>query len=82
MPKRSKDGLDSKVMKAQGLIQRDELGYYYLPMCNYEHHVGVIEDEHVCLNRACENYTRFYLKNQSFDYLVREKNFEGCHDDN
>lgn len=86
MPKRSRDGLDSKVLKAQGLIQRDEKGFYYLPMCHYEHHVGVVEDEEVCLTRCCENYERFYLKHQDYDYLIREKKFDkykrGCDYDN
>ena len=79
MGKKNKDGLESKVLKANGFIKRDEEGRYYLPMCNFRHHVGVIQDENVCFSRSCDNYTRYYLLHQDVEYTLMEEKYAEFH---
>lgn len=71
--RKQKDGLESKVLKAGAFIRRDDEGHYYIPMCNFRHHIGVIEDENPCISRSCERYDRYYLKYQNVDYLTKEE---------
>lgn len=79
MGKKNKDGLESRVLKANGLIKRDEEGHYYLPMCNFRHHVGIIQDENVCFSRSCDNYVRYYLLHQDIEYSLMEEKYAEFH---
>lgn len=55
-------------------IQRDDEGFFYIPICNYVKHLGIIKDETCCIERSCNNYERYYFKSQ--DALLREIYYE------
>ena len=69
MEKNRRDGIESRVRNASNLIKKDE-GGYYLPICDYFHHVGVIINEQTCVNRSCPHYDKHYLAHQDVNYRV------------
>lgn len=75
MKNKKRDGIESLLLKSNGLIKQDEEGYYYLPMCNFPSHIGVIKNEKTCLNRVCREYARYYLLHQHEQYKIYPEKF-------
>mgnify|MGYP000877774688 FL=1 len=73
MGKKRKDGLESFVLKANKLIKCNCDGVYYLPMCNYFSHIGVVINEKTCLNRKCPHYDTYPLAHQDVKHKVNKK---------
>lgn len=51
--------------RLESFIRQDEEGFFYIPICNYEQHVGTIKDENLCAERLCNHYERYYLKTKN-----------------
>jgi len=73
MSKRHKKGLESFVLNTNTLIRVNDKGEYYLPMCNYYPHIGVIIDEQTCFNRRCPHYGTYPLKHQKINYKIYKR---------
>lgn len=57
-------------VKVKDFMKRDSEGYFYVPMCNYAVHLGVIKDEELCIQRCCNHYERYYPNlNSQYDLL-------------
>lgn len=75
MKNKKRNGIESLILKANGLIKQDEEGYYYIPICNFPSHIGVIKNERTCLNRVCNEYSRYYLIHQHEPYKIYPEKF-------
>lgn len=76
MKNKKRDGIESFLLKTNGLIKQDEKGHYYIPICNFPHHIGVIRNEQTCLNRDCGEYARHYLLHQKENYRIYPDNIQ------
>jgi len=60
--KKSKDGLESKVMIFPAKAFKNDNNGTYFPFCGYGKHRGLILDESVCKSRECDNYYKIYIR--------------------